>query len=172
MRAFPQLIHMITGARTVEISTTINGIHRNETVPSKYTLAELLRERLNLTGTKLGCNRAECGVCTVLLDGIPVFSCTVLAADSNGRTVETIEGLAKSGKLHPLQEAFVKEDALQCGFCTPGILMSLKALIDNNPKPSMDKVKAAIAGNYCRCGAYPNIFRAALAATHTPGERL
>lgn len=152
------------GRRTVAISTNINGTNHQVTVPSNLTLAELLREELNLTGTKLGCNRAECGVCTVLLDGIPTFSCTVLAADANNRTVETVEGLAARGKLHVLQEAFVREDALQCGFCTPGLLMSLKYLLDKKKEPTVEDVKEAIAGNYCRCGAYPNIFNAAIDA--------
>ena len=160
---------MNAGKRIGIVGITVNGIHFEVEVPSKYTLAELLRERLNLTGTKVGCNRAECGACTVLLDGMPVFSCTVLAVAADGRTVETVEGLSKGGTLHPLQRAFVKADALQCGFCTPGILMSLKALLDKNPDPTEDDVKYAIAGNYCRCGAYPNIFRAASEAS-VPAE--
>lgn len=139
-------------------------------MPSNYTLAELLREKLNLTGTKLGCNRAECGVCTVLLGNVPVFSCTTLAADANDRNVETVEGLAKDGRLHPLQRAFVEHDALQCGFCTPGLLMSLKVLFDRERTPSLDQVKEAIAGNYCRCGAYQNIFQAAMQAMKYGGS--
>jgi aerobic-type carbon monoxide dehydrogenase small subunit (CoxS/CutS family) len=147
---------------SIHIKAKVNGERVELAIPSNYTLAELLREEMNLTGTKLGCNRAECGVCTVLLDGTPVFSCTVLAAEANGREVETVEGLARHGALHPLQRAFVKDDALQCGFCTPGILMSLKALFDEKPNASLAEVKEAIAGNYCRCGAYPNIFKAAM----------
>lgn len=156
----------LAGSREVTISAEINGSTIRATVPSKYTLAELLREKLDLTGTKLGCNRAECGVCTVLVNGTPVFSCTVLAAEVNRAKVETVEGLIRgSGLPHPLQQAFVKEDALQCGFCTPGLLMTLKALTDRSERPTLQQVKDAIAGNYCRCGAYPNIFRAALEAT-------
>lgn len=154
----------------VSINAKINGSAVSLRVPSKYTLAELLREKLDLTGTKLGCNRAECGVCTILLDGVPVFSCTVLAADANQREIQTIEGLARNGKLDPLQEAFVRSDALQCGFCTPGLLMSLKSLLEKNKAPSLDEVKEAIAGNYCRCGAYPNVFEAAMKASVTRSE--
>jgi xanthine dehydrogenase YagT iron-sulfur-binding subunit len=154
------------GPRTVSVHTTINGSSVQVTLPAKYTLAELLREKLNLTGTKLGCNRAECGVCTVLVDGVPVFSCTVLAVDVNNKEVETVEGLAsRSGLLHPLQQAFIKNDALQCGFCTPGLLMSLKALVEEREKVTLEEIKDAIAGNYCRCGTYPNVFRAVLEAT-------
>ncbi len=147
------------------VNLEVNGVRSEVEVPSNFTLAELLRETLGLTGTKLGCNRAECGVCTVLMDGKPVFSCSVLAADAIGTRVQTIEGLAKDGHMHPLQEAFVAEDALQCGFCTPGIIMCLKSLLDSTPTPTPDQVKSAIAGNYCRCGAYPNIFRAAARAS-------
>lgn len=152
------------------ISTNVNGTNYDVTVPSKLTLAELLREKLNLTGTKLGCNRAECGVCTVLMDGTPVFSCTVLAADANKRQIETVEGLAKRGSLHVLQEAFVRNDALQCGFCTPGLLMSLKHLLDKKKEPTIEEVKEVVAGNYCRCGAYPNIFNAAIDAARAKAE--
>jgi len=158
------------GKRTVTVSVAVNGEDFQLEVPSRYTLAELLREKLNLTGTKLGCNRAECGACTVLLNGLPVFSCTTLAADANGKRVETVEGLAKEDRMRRLQLAFVKADALQCGFCTPGILMSLKALLYKNAHPTEDEVKHAIAGNYCRCGAYPNIFRAATEALLPVGE--
>ncbi|MCL5068844.1 MAG: (2Fe-2S)-binding protein, partial [Thaumarchaeota archaeon] len=146
------------GRREVSITTIVNGNKISCRAPSNYTLAELLREKLNLTGTKLGCNRAECGVCTVLLDSVPVFSCTTLAVEANDRNVETVEGLANDGRLHPLQRAFVEQDALQCGFCTPGLLMSLKALFDRERRPSMGQVKDAIAGNYCRCGAYQHMF--------------
>lgn len=140
-------------------------------IEPRWTLAEILREELGLTGTKLGCNRAECGVCTVLVDDLPVFSCTVLAVDAEGKKIETIESLAGTEGLHPLQKAFIKHDALQCGFCTPGMLMSLKALLDSNPTPSQDDIKMAIAGNYCRCGAYPNIIQAALEAASTTRRR-
>jgi xanthine dehydrogenase YagT iron-sulfur-binding subunit len=153
-----------SGKREVTISTTINSTNFEVTVAAKCTLAELLRDKLNLTGTKLGCNRAECGVCTVLLDGTPVFSCTVLAYEANHRKVETVEGLARNGSLHILQEAFIRNDALQCGFCTPGLLMSLKALLDKRKEVTLEDVKESVSGNYCRCGAYPGIFNAAIEA--------
>ncbi len=152
----------------VSVNTTVNGKAVSQQIPSNYTLAELLREKLNLTGTKLGCNRAECGVCTVLVNGVPVFSCTTLAAEVNGKHVDTVEGLATNSVLHPLQKAFLQLDALQCGFCTPGLLMSLKALYDKERSPTIDQVKDSIAGNYCRCGAYQNIFEAAIEAARFP----
>ncbi len=150
--------------REVTISVVVNGKNVLDRIPSNYTLAEFLREKENLIGTKLGCNRAECGACTVLLDNVPVFACTTLAADANRRKVDTVEGLASDGALHSLQRAFIEEDALQCGFCTPGLLMSLKPLSDSQKNPTLEDVKQAIAGNYCRCGAYQNIFQAAMKA--------
>ena len=153
--------------KMVNLTVYVNGAKFQGEIESRLTLAELLREKMNLTGTKLGCNRAECGVCTVLLDGLPVFSCTVLAASTNGRRVETVEGLMSGGNLHPLQRAFIEDDALQCGFCTPGLLMSLKALTEKIANPTVEEVKEAIAGNFCRCGAYPNIFRAAIDAANS-----
>lgn len=149
------------GHRYSEIQTSINGVKYTLSFPSKYTLAELLREKLNLTGTKLGCNRAECGVCTVLSNGIPVFSCTMLAVEANHKEIQTVEGLSLDPVGRTLQREFVKEDALQCGFCTPGILMSLKAVLQGTSAPNLEEIKESIAGNYCRCGAYPNIFEAA-----------
>jgi aerobic-type carbon monoxide dehydrogenase small subunit (CoxS/CutS family) len=144
---------------------TVNGKEMKLDVDSRMTLAELLREKLGLMGTKVGCNRAECGSCTVLLDGQPVYSCTVLAVETAGREVLTIEGLfAAGGKLHPLQEAFIEHDALQCGFCTPGMVMSLKAFLESKPRSSEEEIRKAIEGNLCRCGCYPNIIKAAVAA--------
>jgi len=147
------------------IALTVNGKKVERHIPSRMTLAELLREELDLTGTKVGCNRGECGSCTVILDGDPVLSCTVLAVEASGREVLTIEGLAPGGKLHPIQEAFVEHDALQCGYCTPGMIMSIKALLDRNPNPTEEDVRKSIDGNLCRCGSYPNIIKAALAAS-------
>ena len=126
----------------------------------RTTLAEALREHLGLKGTKIGCNRAQCGTCTVIMDGRAVYSCTVLAVEAAGKRIETIEGLAESGKLHPLQKFFIQYDALQCGYCTPGILMSLKALLDRGANITRDDVRNAIAGNYCRCGSFLNIEKA------------
>ena len=148
------------------IALTINGKRIEEDIDSRMTLAEFLRETLGVTGTKVGCNRAECGSCTVILDGNPVYSCTVLAVEAGGKEVLTIEGLTKEeGRLHPLQEAFVEEDALQCGYCTPGMLMSIKSLLGRSPHPSEEDIKNAIDGNLCRCGSYPNIIKATLKAS-------
>ena len=129
------------------------------------TLLEVIRQDLALTGTKDGCGIGECGVCTVLLDGWPVRSCLTLAVDVRGRQVATIEGLAQGVKLHPLQESFIKYGAIQCGFCIPGMLMVAKALLDEKPKPTEQEVRAAIAGNFCRCTGYVKIIEAILAAT-------
>ena len=152
--------------RKKRIVLTVNGHDREVEVDSRCTLAEVLREELGLTGTKVGCNRAECGTCTVLVDGKAVYSCTMLAVEAEGRRVETIEGLERNGVLHPVQEAFIEHDALQCGYCTPGMVMVVKALLDENLNPSEQNVKEAIAGNYCRCGAQPDIVQAALTAAH------
>ncbi len=147
------------------IALSVNGKKVEVDVDSRMTLAELLREELNLTGTKVGCNRGECGSCTIILDGMAVYSCTILAVEATGREVFTIEGLAEGVKLHPLQEAFVEQDALQCGYCTPGMLMSIKALLDRNPLPTDTDVRKAIDGNFCRCGSYLNIINATLDAS-------
>jgi len=146
------------------ITFTVNGRSRSLEVPARRTLAEALRENLGLIGTKVGCNRAECGSCTVVLDGRAVFACSVLAVEAAGRSVETVEGLADGAGLHPLQEAFIEHDAVQCGICIPGMLMSLKALLDTSLTPSEDDIRQAVGGNLCRCGTYPNTVKAALAA--------
>jgi aerobic-type carbon monoxide dehydrogenase small subunit (CoxS/CutS family) len=144
---------------------TVNRKKIELDVDSRMTLAEFLREKLGLIGTKVGCNRAECGSCTVLLDGNPVYSCTVLAVETAGREVLTIEGLTTEGKLHPLQEAFIEHDALQCGYCTPGMILSIKVLLENKPHPTEEDIRSAIDGNLCRCGCYPNIIKATLAVS-------
>jgi aerobic-type carbon monoxide dehydrogenase small subunit (CoxS/CutS family) len=149
----------------------VNGIKVEMEVDSRMTLAELLREKLGLTGTKIGCNRAECGCCTVLLDNASVYSCSTLAVEASGREVETIEGLAVDGKLHPIQEAFIEHDALQCGFCSPGMILSLKASLDRNPRLSEEEIRATVDGNLCRCGCYPNIIKAALTASEMMTRR-
>jgi aerobic-type carbon monoxide dehydrogenase small subunit (CoxS/CutS family) len=146
------------------IALRVNGRPIEMEVEARTTLAEFLREKLGLTGTKVGCNRAECGSCTVLLDGEAVYSCSMPAVEAAGREVTTIEGLAVNGKLHPIQEAFVEHDALQCGFCTPGMILSLKALLDKKPRATEEEVRTSIDGNLCRCGCYPNILKAALTA--------
>jgi aerobic-type carbon monoxide dehydrogenase small subunit (CoxS/CutS family) len=147
------------------IVLTVNGKKVERDIDSRMTLAEFLREELDLTGTKVGCNRGECGSCTVIMDGNPVLSCTVLGVEAAGREVLTIEGLADVGRLHPIQEAFIEHDALQCGYCSPGMIMSVKALLDRNPNPIEDDVRKAIDGNFCRCGSYPNIINATIEAS-------
>ena len=129
-------------------------------VPAHWTLLRVLRERLGLTGTKEGCGIGECGTCTVLLEGIPVNSCLVLAPKVEGKKVETVEGLGTKDSLHPLQQAFIDHGAVQCGFCTPGILMSSKALLDRNPTPTREEVQDAITGHLCRCTGYHQIIEA------------
>lgn len=146
------------------VTLTVNGVKRSVKVDPRRTLLEMLRTDLDLTGTKKVCDRGSCGACTVLLDGRPVYACMTLALDAEGRKVETVEGMAKGEKYHPLQIAFVEKDALMCGFCTPGFLMASKALLDKNKNPTLDDVKNACAGNLCRCGTYPNIFEAVLDA--------
>ena len=146
------------------IAVTVNGKSYSIEVEAQDTLAEVLRQDLGLTGTKVGCNRAECGSCTVILNGRAVFSCSVLAVEVNGKVVETVEGLADGADLHPLQTAFIEQDAVQCGICIPGILMALKGLLDRTLTPTEEQILHAIAGNLCRCGTYPNTVKATLAA--------
>ena len=141
------------------IRVTVNGTVHTLEVEDRATLAELLRDHLKLTGTKLGCERGECGACTVLLDGKPVYSCSQLAVWADGRSVQTVEGLVND----PLQQAFVEHDAPQCGFCTSGQLMSAKALLDRNPHPTPEEVRAALAGNLCRCANYNRYVEAVVA---------
>ena len=157
--------------RKRHLTLTVNGAHVESDIEPRMTLAEFLREELELTGTKVGCNRGECGACTVLLDRNPVYSCTMLAVDAAGKEVLTIEGLADGGILHPLQEAFIEHDALQCGYCTPGMVLSAKALLDRNPHPTEYDVRNAIDGNLCRCGSYPNIIEATIAASEKRAQK-
>jgi len=147
------------------ISLTVNGEKIDAEIDCRLTLAEFLREELDLTGTKVGCNRGECGSCTVLLDERPVYSCSLLAVEASGREIRTIEELSGNGDLHPLQKSFVDHDALQCGYCTPGMIMSTVALIETNPNPTEYNIRKAIDGNLCRCGAYLNIIEAAIEAS-------
>jgi len=153
------------GPGTVRITLSVNGHARTLAVEPRTTLLEALRDSLRLTGPKPVCDRGACGACTVLLDGEPVCSCMLLALDATDRKITTIEGLAPAGKNDPLQAAFVARDALQCGFCTPGMVMSCKALLLENAKPSLDEIKAAVAGNLCRCGTYNRVFEAVLEAS-------
>jgi xanthine dehydrogenase YagT iron-sulfur-binding subunit len=142
----------------------VNGAEHDLTPPSHETLLTTLRERLDLTGTKLVCGRGECGACTVLLDGVSVYSCLTLTAACDDRQVTTIEGVGSDFGLHPVQAAFIEHDALQCGFCTPGQILAAVALLGDNPNPSEDDVRHGMSGNLCRCGTYPKIVRAVLAA--------
>jgi xanthine dehydrogenase YagT iron-sulfur-binding subunit len=147
-----------------ELSLKINGAVRNVTVDVRSTLLDTLRERLGLTGTKKGCDRGECGACTVHIDGRRVLSCMTLALLAEGREITTIEGLANGGPLHPVQAAFIEHDAFQCGFCTPGQIMSAVACISEGHAGSADEVREVMSGNICRCAAYPQIRAAVLAA--------
>jgi xanthine dehydrogenase YagT iron-sulfur-binding subunit len=149
--------------RTV-IRFTLNGTARRVDVEDRWTVAELLRDHLGLTGTKLGCERGECGACTVLLDSKPVYSCSNLAVWADGRSIETVEGLARNGQLSRLQRAFVEHDAPQCGFCTSGQLMAATALLRANPHPTPDEARAAMTGNLCRCANYNRYVEAVVAA--------
>lgn len=154
-------------APRTKIKFTINGAERQMEVEDRWTLVELLRDHLELTGTKIGCDRGECGACTVLLDGKSVYSCSHLAVWVDGRTVQTVEGLRKNGKLDPLQEAFIEHDGPQCGYCTSGQLMSAKALLNRNAKPTRAEVRAGMTGNICRCGNYNHYVESVLAAAGT-----
>jgi carbon-monoxide dehydrogenase small subunit len=148
----------------------VNGTPVEVTAPPGRRLVDVLRSELGLAGTKVGCEQGECGACTVLLDGLAVNSCLVLMSQVEGRSVLTIEGLEKDGKLHPLQEAFVETGAVQCGFCTPGFVMSAYALLQKNPRPSRDQIVQAIAGNLCRCTGYRKIFEAVERAARMVAE--
>jgi aerobic-type carbon monoxide dehydrogenase small subunit (CoxS/CutS family) len=148
----------------IGISLNVNGQTREIYIEPRCTLLDALRDELELTGTKKGCDEGTCGACTVLLDGSPVYACLTLAVECESRRIETIEGLAQDGRLHPVQQAFIDQDAFQCGFCTPGQVLTVKALLDVNPTPSPQEVRRAVSGNLCRCGAYSNIVQAALAA--------
>lgn len=154
---------MTAPARTV-ISLTVNGVRHRVDVEDRWTLAELLRDQLDLTGTKIGCDRSECGSCTVLLNGQPVYACSQLAVWADGADVQTVEGLAYNGRLSPLQQAFIDHNAPQCGFCTPGQLMTATALLNTVPRPDAAQVQQALVGNLCRCANYNAIVEAVVAA--------
>jgi len=143
-----------------EITVTVNGEPRTEPVPGRLLLVHFIRERLGLTGTHIGCDTTHCGACTVLLDDVPVKSCTLFAVQADGAEVRTVEGLEDEEGVHPLQEGFREEHGLQCGFCTPGMLMTGVALLEENPDPDEDEIRHAISGNLCRCTGYVNIVRA------------
>ena len=149
------------------IAITVNGTQHEAEVEPRELLVYFVRERLGLTGTKVGCDTTSCGACTVLLDGESVKSCTVLAVQSDGREVTTIEGLAPDGGLHPLQEAFHRHHALQCGFCTPGMVMAVAGLLAEQPNPSAEEIRLGLEGNLCRCTGYQNIVEAVQAAARS-----
>ncbi len=144
---------------THSITVTINGTEHSAEVDSRLLLVHLIRDELRLTGTHIGCDTTHCGACTVLIDGEPMKSCTVLAVQADGREIKTVEGLAENGNLHPLQEGFWEEHGLQCGYCTPGMLMTGYALLQRNPDPSEIEIREAISGNLCRCTGYVNIVK-------------
>ena len=155
-----------------QLTLTVNGETREVVVAVHKTLLEVLREDLGLTGTKHGCELGECGTCTVLVDGEPVLSCLALPVEMTGRVIKTVEGMAEGGRLHPLQQAFAELGAAQCGYCTPGILLTAEALLEDNPAPSRDEVRMALAGNLCRCTGYTKILDAVeLAALRMKGAR-
>jgi carbon-monoxide dehydrogenase small subunit len=156
--------------KEVEVDLTVNGVNYQVTIPPWRTLVEVLRETLGLTGTKKSCNEGECGACTVILDGRPVTSCLVLAIDAEGKDIRTIEGISEDENFHPIQESFLKHGAIQCGFCTPGMVMSAKALLDENPNPNLMEARRAISGNLCRCTGYQHIINSILAASRTGGR--
>ena len=156
--------------KTIELAFTINGKMERISVPPHRTLLEMLREDLQLTGAKEGCGHGECGACTVILDGKTVNSCLVLAAEVEGRELLTIEGLKSGDKLHTIQQAFVDLSGMQCGFCTPGVILSGKVLLDANPDPTREEIQQALAGNFCRCTGYTKIVESVEAAARMMKE--
>lgn len=154
-----------------QINLTVNGKQHQVTVTPSKTLLEVIREDLGLTGTKEGCGLGECGACTVIMDHKTVNSCLVLAAEADGKTITTIEGLASGDQLHPIQQAFADNGGFQCGFCTPGMILSAKVLLDENPDPDDEEIKKGIAGNFCRCTGYTKIFASIKAAARTMGGK-
>ncbi|HET8775635.1 MAG TPA: (2Fe-2S)-binding protein [Thermoanaerobaculia bacterium] len=154
----------------MKISVNVNGTQREADVEPRLLLVHLIREELNLTGTHIGCDTTSCGACTVQLDGKPVKSCTLFAVQANGRSVLTVEGLETNGKLDRIQEGFHEEHGLQCGFCTPGMMMTAHALLKSNPSPSESDIRWAISGNLCRCTGYVNIVKAVQYAAQKPAD--
>ena len=143
-----------------KITLMINGRRQRLVVEPRWSLLYVLRERLGLTGTKVGCERGECGACTVLIDGIPRYACLTLAVEAQGVSITTLEGLMNGDELGPVQQAFLDEDAFQCGYCTPGQVMAAEGLLRTNPRPSLEEIRKGMSGNLCRCGAYAHIFKA------------
>lgn len=154
----------MTDSDTIDIKMTVNGSEVSGTVEGRTLLVQFLRDHLGLTGTHVGCDTSQCGCCTLHMDGVAVKSCTILAAHADGADITTIEGLADGDELHPMQEAFRDNHALQCGYCTPGMVMSALAIVQKNPDPSEDEIRHGLEGNLCRCTGYHNIVKAVAAA--------
>jgi xanthine dehydrogenase YagT iron-sulfur-binding subunit len=170
--AEPQAAPGVVGPAAVPISLKINGKATNVTVEPRVTLLDALRNQLDLTGAKRVCDRATCGACTVIMNGKVVYACTVLAIDAQGKEIQTIEGIAPEGRLHPVSTAFVNHEAQQCGYCTPGFVMAVKGFLDRNPNPTREQVERGLGGNLCRCGTYVGVRQAALdAAREMKGGR-
>jgi carbon-monoxide dehydrogenase small subunit len=155
---------------TVAVRLTVNGEAREASVEPRLLLVHFLRETLDLTGTHIGCDTSSCGACTVILDGLPVKSCTIFAVQVGGAEIRTVEGLEQNGALHPIQQAFWDEHGLQCGFCTPGMMLTSVALLESNPTPSEAEIRRAISGNLCRCTGYVNIIKSVQAAAQAMRE--
>ncbi len=155
----------------VPIQLNVNGKLRRVEVEPRTTLLSALRNKLEMTGSKEVCDRGECGACTVLVNGKPVLACMTLALDAIGKEITTVEGLVTAGKLDPVQHAFVEKDALMCGFCTPGMIMSVRALLNKNPNPTEAEIRHAVSGNLCRCGTYPRVFEAAMVAAKSAVDK-
>ena len=158
-RAAPQPDDVVEPGAPVKVSLVVNGRRRRMLVEPRWTLLYVLRERLGMTGSKVGCERGECGACTVLIDGTPRYACLTLAVEAEGREITTIEGVMDGEQLGPVQRAFVEQDGMQCGFCTPGQVMAAEGLLRRKPDPSPNEIREAMSGNLCRCGAYHHICR-------------
>jgi xanthine dehydrogenase YagT iron-sulfur-binding subunit len=157
------------GPGKVPVSLNVNGKKLNASLEPRVTLLDALRDQFELTGAKRVCDRGTCGACTVLLDGKAVYSCSVLAIDAQNHQITTVEGLGEPGKLHPIQQAFVDNDAQQCGFCTPGFVVATKAFLDQHPNPTLEQIKHGLGGNFCRCGTYAGMRAAVMQAAKTKG---
>jgi xanthine dehydrogenase YagT iron-sulfur-binding subunit len=162
---------VLAGAGAVTVSLRINGTTRKVLVEPRWTLLYVVRDLLGLTGTKVGCERGECGACTVLIDGRPRYACMTLAVEAEGHEITTLEGLMDGEKLGPVQQAFVEEDAFQCGYCTPGQIMAVEGLLRRNPNPTIEEIRKGLSGNLCRCSTYKHIFNAAARAAELKRQK-
>jgi len=171
MTLFNEVTPTAEDANVRRITIKVNGESRTVDVEPRVLLAHLIRQGLKMTGTHTGCDTTNCGACTVLFDGRPIKSCTMLAVQADGHEIETVEGLASASELHPIQEGFKEEHGLHCGFCTPGMMMAAKALLDENPNPTEEEVRWALSGNLCRCTGYQNIVRSVLWAAEKMREK-